>query len=284
MNIKDWSTKHQTIELLGQRVSFIDTVVGEKIILVIHGYGSCSYDYHKVIDELKLTYRMVIPDLVGFGLSSKPTNYYFSMIQQAEIILTLLQKLKIKEVSIIAQGFGTGVLCEILSIISSGFSYLKINKIWLLNTSLSIELSPDRQTQDFVIKYINDTFLKISSSFEMFKKYIRKNFNDENSISDEELSIYWKLLTYEDGLKTLNFINYWIVEIQQYSNKWLEAIKNTTATIEIIWGIEKSSVDNETPNIINDFLDIKKTHLIDNCGKFPMLEKPSIFIDILKGV
>ncbi|WP_445747250.1 alpha/beta hydrolase [Polaribacter sp.] len=284
MNIKDWTTKHQTIKLLGQRVSFIDTVVGEKIILVIHGYGSCSYDYHKVIDDLKLTYRMVIPDLVGFGASSKPTNYYFSIIEQAEILLNLIQKLKIKELSFIAQGFGASVLCEILSIISSGFSNLKINNIWLLNTSLSVELSPDRQTQDAIVKYINDTFLKISSSFEMFKKYIRKNFNDEKSISDEELSVYWELLNFDDGLKTLNFINYWIVEIQQSSTKWLDSIKKTSADIEIIWGIEKLSADNETPKRINNYLDIKKTHLLENCGKFPMLEKPSIFIDILKGI
>ena len=284
MNIIDWKTKHQTIKLLGQRVSLIDTVVGEKIILVIHGYGMCSYDYHKVIDDLRFTHRMVIPDLVGFGLSSNPTNYYFSIIEQAEVLVNLLHELKIKEVSIIAQGFGASVLCELLSIISSGFSDLKIKKIWLLNMSLSVELSPDTETQDGIVKYINDTFLKISSSFEMFKKYIRKSFHDEKSISDEELSVYWKLLTYDEGLKTLNFIHYWAVEIQQSSTKWLDSIKKTTAPIEIIWGIEASSGDDETPKRINDYLDIEKTHLIENCGYFPMLEKPSIFIDILKGV
>jgi pimeloyl-ACP methyl ester carboxylesterase len=284
MNIKDWNAKHQTINLLGQKVSFIDTVVGEKIILVIHGFGMSSYDYHKVIDELKLKYRLVIPDLVGFGFSSKPTNYYFSMIEQAQILIKLLEELKIKEVSFIVQGFGASVMCELLLIISAGYSGLKIDKIWLLNLSLSIELSPDIETQDNFAKYINDAFLKISSSFEMFKKYIRNSFFDKTKISDSELKTAWELLNINNGIKTLNFTNYWIVEIQQSSNRWLEAIKNTSASIEIIWGIDESSGDNETPNRIADFLKIEKTHLIENCGYYSMLEKPATFIKILKGI
>jgi pimeloyl-ACP methyl ester carboxylesterase len=284
MNIKDWNAKHQTINLLGQKVSFIDTVVGEKIILLIHGFGMSSYDYHKVIDELKLKYRLVIPDLVGFGFSSKPTNYYFSMIEQAQILIKLLEELKIKEVSFIVQGFGASVMCELLLIISAGYSGLKIDKIWLLNLSLSIELSPDIETQDNFAKYINDAFLKISSSFEMFKKYIRNSFFDKTKISDSELKTAWELLNINNGIKTLNFTNYWIVEIQQSSNRWLEAIKNTSASIEIIWGIDESSGDNETPNRIADFLKIEKTHLIENCGYYSMLEKPATFIKILKGI
>jgi pimeloyl-ACP methyl ester carboxylesterase len=276
MNIKDWNAKHQTINLLGQKVSFIDTVVGEKIILVIHGFGMSSYDYHKVIDELKLKYRLVIPDLVGFGFSSKPTNYYFSMIEQAQILIKLLEELKIKEVSFIVQGFGASVMCELLLIISAGYSGL--------NLSLSIELSPDIETQDNFAKYINDAFLKISSSFEMFKKYIRNSFFDKTKISDSELKTAWELLNINNGIKTLNFTNYWIVEIQQSSNRWLEAIKNTSASIEIIWGIDESSGDNETPNRIADFLKIEKTHLIENCGYYSMLEKPATFIKILKGI
>jgi pimeloyl-ACP methyl ester carboxylesterase len=284
MNISDWNAKHQTIKLLDQRVSHIDTVVGDKVILVIHGFGMSSYDYHKVIDELKLSYRMVIPDLIGFGFSSKPNNFYFSMIEQAQMLLKLLEEKNIKTVSVIAQGFGASVLCELLSVINVGFSDLKIEKIWLLNLSLAVELSPTIEAQQGIIKYINTNFMKIASSYEMFKKYIRMNFCDKNAITDDELNVAWNLLITENGLKTLNFVDYWFIEIQQCCNRWLEAIKNSAATIEIIWGNDESSGDCETPKRINDYLKVEKTHVIENCGYFPMLENPSIFIDILKGV
>lgn len=284
MNISDWQAKHQTIKLFNQRVSFIDSVVGDKVVLVIHGFGMSSFDYHKVIDELKLSYRLMIPDLIGFGFSSKPTNFYFSFIEQAQMLLRLLEEHNIKEVAIVAQGFGASILCEILSIINAGFSDLKVSKIWLLNLSLSVELSPNMEAQGQILKYINVGFMKMVSSFEMFKKCIRLNFCDANAISEEALKTSWELLLLNDGMKTLNFINYWGVEILQSSNRWLDAIKNTSAPIEIIWGMDKSSGDIETPERINHFLTVEKTHLIADCGYIPMLEKPSIFIDILKGV
>jgi pimeloyl-ACP methyl ester carboxylesterase len=284
MNISDWQAKHQTIKLFNQRVSFIDSVVGDKVVLVIHGFGMSSFDYHKVIDELKLSYRLMIPDLIGFGFSSKPTNFYVSFIEQAQMLLRLLEEHNIKEVAIVAQGFGASILCEILSIINAGFSDLKISKIWLLNLSLSVELSPNMEAQGQILKYINVGFMKMVSSFEMFKKCIRLNFCDANTISEEALKTSWELLLLNDGMKTLNFINYWGVEILQSSNRWLDAIKNTSAPIEIIWGMDKSSGDIETPERINHFLTVEKTHLIADCGYIPMLEKPSIFIDILKGV
>lgn len=284
MNISDWQAKHQTIKLFNQRVSFIDSVVGDKVVLVIHGFGMSSFDYHKVIDELKLSYRLMIPDLIGFGFSSKPTNFYFSFIEQAQMLLRLLEEHNIKEVAIVAQGFGASILCEILSIINAGFSDLKISKIWLLNLSLSVELSPNMEAQGQILKYINVGFMKMVSSFEMFKKCIRLNFCDANTISEEALKTSWELLLLNDGMKTLNFINYWGVEILQSSNRWLDAIKNTSAPIEIIWGMDKSSGDIETPERINHFLTVEKTHLIADCGYIPMIEKPSIFIDILKGV
>lgn len=285
MTIYEWSAKHKPIYLLNQRVSFIDTSVGENVILVIHGFGTSSYDYHKVIDELKLTYRMVIPDLVGFGLSSKPINYYFSIIEQAQILLKLLESLNIKEVSVIAQGFGASVLCELMnSLKSSHFTNLKLHKIWLLNFSLSVELSPNIESQELIVKYINSTFLKISSSFEMFKKYIRKSFYNGQNISDEELNTSWELLKYDNGLKTLQFIDYWIIEIQQSSNRWLEAIKNSPSTKYVIWGIDDSSGDTKTLESIQSFLNTENSYLIEKCGYLPMLENPEAFIKILKSV
>lgn len=285
MTIYEWSAKHKPIYLLNQRVSFIDTSVGENVILVIHGFGTSSYDYHKVIDELKLTYRMVIPDLVGFGLSSKPINYYFSIIEQAQILLKLLESLNIKEVSVIAQGFGASVLCELMnSLKSSHFTNLKFHKIWLLNFSLSVELSPNIESQELIVKYINSTFLKISSSFEIFKKYIRKSFYNGQNISDEELNTSWELLKYDNGLKTLQFIDYWIIEIQQSSNRWLEAIKNSPSTKYVIWGIDDSSGDTKTLESIQSFLNTENSYLIEKCGYLPMLENPEAFIKILKSV
>jgi hypothetical protein len=80
-------------------------------------------------------------------------------------------------------------------------------------------------------------------------------FFDTNAISEEALKTSWELLLLNDGMKTLNFINFWGVKILQSSGRWLDAIKNTNAPIEIIWRMDKSSGDIITPGKKESFFD-----------------------------
>jgi hypothetical protein len=89
----------------------------------------------------------------------------------------------------------------------------------------------------------------------MFQKCIRLIFFDTNAISEEVLKISWELLLLNDGMKTLNFINFWGVKILQSSGRWLDAIKNANAPIEIIWRMDKSSGDIITPGKKESFFD-----------------------------
>jgi hypothetical protein len=89
----------------------------------------------------------------------------------------------------------------------------------------------------------------------MFQKCIRLIFFDTNAISEEALKTSWELLLLNDGMKTLNFINFWGVKILQSSGRWLDAIKNANAPIEIIWRMDKSSGDIITPGKKESFFD-----------------------------
>lgn len=41
-------------------------------MLLIHGFPSSSFDYHKVIEELSMYYNVIMVDHLGFGFSDKP--------------------------------------------------------------------------------------------------------------------------------------------------------------------------------------------------------------------
>ncbi|UAM99789.1 alpha/beta hydrolase [Polaribacter litorisediminis] len=279
MQISDWKENHITIKLLNEEFSYIDTLSQKPVILVIHGYGSSSYDFHKVLGDLKESYRVLMPDLIGFGFSSKPKNYYFSIVEQAQILIKLIDTLKIQEFSVICQGFGASVLCEILSLIQIKSVEIEIHKIWFLNLSLSIELSMDIEKQRAIENFITTTFLKISSTFGIYKKYTKDSFFNPDAITEEELKTGWELLNYNNGLKTLDFVKYWIIEINHCTTRWLKVLSETTSTIDIIWGLNDILKDYETPERIQFFLKTtQQMHLIDKCGYFIALEKPKEFM------
>lgn len=61
----------------GQQLHYIDEGKGETILFV-HGTPSWSFDWRNVIKKLKLYYRCMAIDHIGFGLSDKPEHYDYS--------------------------------------------------------------------------------------------------------------------------------------------------------------------------------------------------------------
>ncbi len=49
---------------------------GDTTLLLLHGYGESLMSYRTVFDRLARHYRVVAPDLPGFGLSDKPDKPY----------------------------------------------------------------------------------------------------------------------------------------------------------------------------------------------------------------
>ena len=285
MNFLNWSSLHQKKTVLGLQISYIDTGEFEKeTILIISGYGSSSYDYHKIINDLKENYRVIIPDLVGFGLSSKPTKFYFSMVNQAEVLINLLAALKVDKLSIVTQGFGSSIMCEVLNIIETNSINIHVKNIFLLNVSLYLEANLNIEKQEEFAKLVSSIFLKMSSSYGLFKKYILQHFYDPTAVSEANLVTSWELLKHNDGLKTFNFASYWSSEIQNSSLRWLRVLKNLDANVYFILGdFDPYSQYSELENT-QKILKTKDTYKIPDCGYFVSLEKPKELVETIKKI
>ena len=67
--------EQKTCEINGLRVSYIDCGEPKKgTVLLLHGWGVTASLYHLVIGHLASRYRVVAPDLPGFGGSQEPTE------------------------------------------------------------------------------------------------------------------------------------------------------------------------------------------------------------------
>ena len=68
--ISDFPYEPQYIQLGDTRMHYVDEGSGE-IVLCLHGEPSWAYLYRKFIPILSKNYRVVVPDLIGFGRSDK---------------------------------------------------------------------------------------------------------------------------------------------------------------------------------------------------------------------
>ncbi len=63
--------------------------VADNTLLLIHGFPESSYSYHAVVDGLMERFdRIILFDMLGYGLSDKPTEgYTYSLFEQADTVL-----------------------------------------------------------------------------------------------------------------------------------------------------------------------------------------------------
>lgn len=78
-----------------------------KVIVLLHGKNFNGAYWKTTADALtKDGYRVVIPDQIGFGKSSKPVSYQFSFQQLAQNTKELLNELKIDKIIVLGHSMG----------------------------------------------------------------------------------------------------------------------------------------------------------------------------------
>lgn len=80
------------------------------VILLLHGAPAGAFDLHELARRLQGPYRVICPDLPGFGRSSKPANDY-SPSAQAARIAALLEQLGVERCHLV--GFSMGGVAAI---------------------------------------------------------------------------------------------------------------------------------------------------------------------------
>lgn len=108
-----WPIQRLALRSQGQDLSmaYLDVAAeapanGRSVVL-LHGKNFCAATWEQTIRELTAKgYRVIAPDQIGFCASSKPRGYQFSFQQLAANTLTLLDRLQIEKVSVVAHSMG----------------------------------------------------------------------------------------------------------------------------------------------------------------------------------
>ncbi|MBI1288249.1 MAG: alpha/beta fold hydrolase [Flavobacteriales bacterium] len=121
------------VEINGGRFHYLDEGQGE-VILCLHGHPTWSYSYRKLIPLLKKNYRVIAPDLFGFGRSDKFTRQKdYSFYMHYRTLIRFIEKTELKDITLVVQDWG-GLLG--LSVLGKYPELFK--RVVFMNTSVPI--------------------------------------------------------------------------------------------------------------------------------------------------
>jgi len=99
------------VDIDGLRVHYQEAgeTTGPPLVL-IHGFASSTLVWSKVFLGLAESgFRVIAPDMLGFGYSGKPRNGEYTIERQARIVDQLLQRLQISSATIVGSSYGGAV-------------------------------------------------------------------------------------------------------------------------------------------------------------------------------
>lgn len=96
-------SKYTTIN--GHKLHYIDEGEGDTILFV-HGTPSWSFDFRNVIKKLRMDFRCVAIDHMGFGLSDKPERYDYTTQNHSKTLEKFVLEKQLKDITLVVHDFG----------------------------------------------------------------------------------------------------------------------------------------------------------------------------------
>ena len=251
----------QSIATGGYKTNYHDTGSGEPVLL-LHGSGPGATgwaNWRGAIPVLKERFRVVAPDLVGFGYTERPAGMQYRIMDTwVEQILSFLDALKIDRTSLVGNSFG-GALSLHLAVRAPS----RIKKMVLMGSSgVPMRLTPEL-----------DALWGYTPSFENMKQVMKNMAYNQALVTDElvEMRLRASLRpgTHEAFAALFPAPRARWIEAQIVPQEKLRAIPHPTL---IIHGRDDKIVPMEGSLKLLEAIDDSRLHVFGRCGHWTMIE------------
>ncbi|XP_048466139.1 mesoderm-specific transcript homolog protein isoform X5 [Rhincodon typus] len=232
----------------------LGAVGSSDIVILLHGFPTSSYDWHKIWEGLTLRFNRVIAlDFLGFGFSDKPRLHRYSFFEQADIVQGLLVELGLSQqkINILAHDYGDTVALELLYRFEHGKpGHLMINSLCLSNGGIFPETNHPR----FIQKLLKDSgcfspiFTRLMNYYffskgSCLKGYMLGAFSRISAVfgphtqpTNAEYWDIWTMVRVNDGNLVMDSILQFINQRWKYRDRWVKALTSTSVPLHLIYG------------------------------------------------
>lgn len=259
------------------KIAYFDRGSGP-VILLMHGVPTSSWLYRKIIPKLVQNgYRVIAPDMLGYGASDKPEGYdIYSDANMAKRILALMDYLKIDTW---AQVFHDGGGLWTWNMIKQNPD--KINQLFMLNSIVyesgfkpPVRMEPGKMAGMFARMYTSRAGQKI-----VLDQTFKQGVNKKEVVSKQMLNGYKKAFI-KDGHSGLY---YFFTQTCNKVEDFTELHKSLDIPTTVIWGKDDVMLvwkEMEDQVKSNFRLSDEDVHIID-AKHFIQEEQPQFIVDVI---
>jgi pimeloyl-ACP methyl ester carboxylesterase len=249
------------LEVDGVRWHYFEGGQGPVLIL-LHGLAAEGDHWLGVAAPLRRHFRVLVPDLPGFGSSQPPGGLSFRIADQAQRLEAWLDRLQIDRCTLVGNSMGAWIAAEFSSRHPD-----RVRALWLQDPFGVLSSRPSQILEGFYEQGSNPFAVATMQDYRnlvaiMFEKpphlpypIARAGFLDTQRLKDEMPRIQSEVLQQSEPLETL--------------------APRLTMPVLLEWGRKDRAVDISGAAILEDLLPDAELVIREEVGHLPLLECPS---------
>lgn len=274
IELSTWRAQGQTLRFRGHAIGY--WVGGDEAaepLLLIHGFPTASWDWHRLWAPLTERYRVIACDMLGFGYSAKPRSHAYSLLEQADLQQALLEHLgERRPLHVLAHDYGDSVAQELIA--RHQEQRLALASCVFLNGGLFPETHHPVRVQKLLLGPLGPLVGRLFSRRSLAQSFARI-FGPHTQASDAELDALWQLIAHDNGPAVMHRLIRYMPERRQQRERWVSAMQATEVPLRVIDGAFDPISGAHMVARYRELIDDADTVLLDGIGHYPQLEAPA---------
>jgi pimeloyl-ACP methyl ester carboxylesterase len=289
-----WEALGTRRQLCGAGIFTIDApAIGPEVhapLLVLHGFPTSSFDFAAVLDGLRAGRRVLLFDMLGFGLSDKPDRAY-SMALQADVAAAYVSERGISRLALLSHDMGDTVGGELLARRAEGTWSVEITQRVVTNGSIYIEQARLTAGQQMLLGLPDEmlpTGIPVDAT--TLTKSLRDTFSARTPLvpdgwPEDPVPAAAAQIVQGDGHFVLPRLIRYIEERRANERRFTGAIESDPSPLHVVWGLDDPIA---VPAMVDTLLAARPDATairLQGVGHYPMVEAPQRFLDaVLPGL
>jgi len=227
--------------------------------VLVHGFGADKDNFTRVSRYLTPHYRVIVPDLVGFGESSHRADVDYHYAAQAERLRAFVQALGLKRIDLGGNSMGGGI----------AMSYAaqhpdEVASLWLIDCAGIAEAPPSELAKIVTTTGQNPLMITKESDYPAFLHFV---MSEPPWIPGTMMDVLARERIANQALERQVF--------QQIATDSVSAAVKGLATPTLVtWGEDDRALSVGTVPVLKALLPNAQSIVMPHIGHAPMLERP----------
>ena len=241
-------------------------------IVLIHGLGGCIENWELNLEALSKRHRVYAVDLVGCGLTEKPSIRY-SIPLLAKFVQDFMSLKDIENPCVIGHSIGAGIAIDMVLL-----NPARIDRLILVD-GFGFGKKLASQFRILAIPILGEQLMKPNR--DGLIQFFKMLFYDHTLITDELIDFSFERSSLSGSSKA------YLITLRAHANflglkkDRMQITKGNarriTVPTKIIWGKEDKAIPVEQAYIAAKILPTNSLHIFDKCGHVPQVERAEEF-------